>query len=428
MDLLLNNTSPRRKLVLYFQVHQPKRLSKLRFFDIGAGNSSFDEQMDRDIVRRVARECYLPTNALLKKIIKKFPDVRVAFSLSGVLMDQLEENAPEVLESFRQLAFTGAVEFLAETHYHSLACMMPGKELELQILKHAEKIDEHFGVHPSVFRNTELIYSDDIGRRISKLGFSGVMADGVEKILHGQTSNHVFEHPDQRHLKILLRNYRLSDDIAFRFSSEEKALSAEKYLSWLDKLPASDEVVTLAMDYETFGEHQRKETGIFKFLEEFLTGIAKSKTYEMLLPSEAIEQLMPNSVLHVPNFISWADQERDLSAWLGNEMQRDAFDSLLKLEVDVKNIDDENLLHHWRNLQTSDHFYYMSTKKGGDGVVHNYFSPYPSPYEAFINYMNVLTDFSMRVQVLNAGKIDPVRVNENSGQPVANRMTMLATR
>ncbi len=426
MDLLQSNLSPRKKLVLYFQLHQPKRLSQLRFFDIGAGNSCFDEKLDCEIIQRIARECYLPTNAILKKVLKKFPEVRVAFSLSGVLIDQLEENAPEVLESFRQLASTGSVEFLAETHYHSLACMMPGKELEAQILKHVEKIDEHFGVHPSVFRNTELIYNDDIGRRISKLGFTGVMTDGLERILQGRSSNHVFQHPDQPHMKILLRNYRLSDDISFRFSSEDKTLSVDKYLSWLQALPTSDEVITLAMDYETFGEHQRKETGIFKFLEEFLTRVAKSNTFEMVTPSEAIDKLIPHSRLNVSNFISWADQERDLTAWLGNEIQRDAFDSLLKLEVEVKSIGDENLLHQWRNLQTSDHFYYMSTKKGSDGVVHNYFSPYSSPYEAFINYMNVLTDFSMRVQVLSNGRIDPVRVNKLPRQTTGTRMTMLS--
>lgn len=430
MDLLLNNTVSKRNLVLYFQVHQPQRLNNLRFFDIGAGNSCFDAELNRAIVQRVARECYLPANDVLLKVIRKYPQVKVAFSLSGVIIDQLEENAPEVLDSFRALADTGSVEFLSETYYHSLACMVPGKEFEVQVLKHAEKIKEHFNVRPSVFRNTELIYSDEIARRVSRLGFSGIISDGVEKILGDRSANHVFQHPDLDHFKILLRNYRLSDDVGFRFQEEDKTLTAEKYLSWLNAIPQHDDVITLALDYETFGEHKKKETGIFKFLEDFLVRVIKSKSFEMLMPSQAIDKIDPHSVLEVPQYISWADHERDLSAWLGNEMQRDAFDTITKLDIDVKSLDDPAVLDQWRNLQTSDHFYYMSTKKGSDGIVHSYFSPYPSPYEAFINYMNVLTDFSMRLQVLKAGKMEPSRKTKtgaNQLQSASNRMTMLAT-
>jgi alpha-amylase len=431
MNSLPTNTAPKRNLVLYFQVHQPKRLSNLRFFDIGSGSTCFDDESNRTIVQRVARECYLPANDVLLKMIRKYPQICVAFSLSGVIIDQLEEYAPEVLDSFRALAETGSVEFLSETCYHSLACMMPGKEFEEQVLKHAGKIYEHFGVRPSVFRNTELIYSDEIGRRIDRLGFAGIMADGVERVLGDRSPNHVFVHPDHDSLKILLRNYRLSDDIAFRFTEGGKPLTAEKYMSWLNGLPHEDNVVNLAMDYETFGEHHKKETGIFKFMEDLFTRLARSKSLEMTTPSRVILQTKAHSALHVPHLISWADQERDLSAWLGNEMQRDAYDTLVNLECDLKNIDDEHMLEQWRNLQTSDHFYYMSTKKGSDGVVHAYFSPYPSPYEAFINYMNVLTDFSMRVQILKAGKIDH-RVSVKMAidqwpQSMGSRMTMLST-
>lgn len=431
MDLLKTNAAPKKNLVLYFQVHQPKRLGNLRFFDIGASNPVYQNTMDRQIIERVSRECYLPANNLLLKLIKKNPEIRVAFSISGVTMDQFELYAPEVLKSFRALAQTGAVEFLSETYYHSLACMLPGKEFEIQVLKHAEKLYEHFGVRPSVFRNTELIYNDEIGKKVSRLGYIGVITDGVERVLQGRTPNHVFQHPEQESLKILLRNYRLSDDVAFRFSAEGKLLTSEKYLGWLNGLPSHEEVVTLAMDYETFGEHQRKETGIFKFLEETLTKLSKSKNFEMVTPSQAMISTKPQSVLNVPYFISWADQERDLSAWLGNEMQRDAFDTLQALEFDVKNCNDPALLETWRNLQTSDHLYYMSTKKGGDGTVHNYFSPYPSPYEAFINFMNVLTDFSMRVKVAKAGvaifnDARPVTV-ERQPQIAGSRMTMLST-
>ena len=434
MNSRATNPVLNKSFVLYFQVHQPKRLNNVRFFDIGAGNTLFNDNLDREIIQRVARECYLPANALLLKTIKKNPDVRVAFSLSGVIIEQLEKYAPEVLKSFRDLAFTGKVEFLSETYYHSLACMIPGKEFEAQVLKHSEKMYEHFGVHPSVFRNTELIYNDDIGKRVKRLGYAGIITDGLEKILGGCCSaNHVFEHPD-RGLKILLRNYRLSDDIAFRYMEGGKHLTAEKYISWLNGLSKDEEVINLCMDYETFGEHHKKDSGIFKFFEDLLTRLAKGKTFDMLTPSQAISKFQAHSQLSVPQFISWADQERDLSAWLGNEMQRDAFDSLLKLEFDVKNLNDPDVLEQWRNLQTSDHFYYMSTKKGSDGNVHNYFSPYPSPYEAFINYMNVLTDFSMQVRILKSGKMETrkmetrsVRVAVNVPQSIGSRMTMLSS-
>jgi alpha-amylase len=429
MDSLKTNAAPNKNLVLYFQVHQPKRLSNLRFFDIGASNAVYHNNMDRQIIERISHECYLPANALLLKLIKKNPEIRVSFSISGVIMDQLEQYAPEVLQSFKALAETGSVEFLSETYYHSLACMLPGKEFEIQVLKHAEKLYEHFGVRPSVFRNTELIYNDEIGKKVSRLGYVGVITDGVERVLQGRTPNHVFQHPEQEGLKILLRNYRLSDDVAFRFSAEGKTLTSEKYISWLNGLPPQEEVVTLAMDYETFGEHQRKETGIFKFFEETLTKLSKSKIFKMVTASQALIATKPQSILNVPYFISWADQERDLSAWLGNEMQRDAFDTLQALEFDVKNCNDPMLLETWRNLQTSDHLYYMSTKKGGDGTVHNYFSPYPSPYEAFINFMNVLTDFSMRVKIAKAGSSmfkENQSATDRSPQTGA-RMTMLST-
>jgi alpha-amylase len=432
MDSLKANAAPKKNLVLYFQVHQPKRLGNLRFFDIGTNEPGYYNPVDKTLIEKISRDCYLPTNALLLKLIRKNPEIKLSFSMSGVIIDQFEKYAPEVLESFRALAATGSVEFLSETYYHSLACMLPGKEFEIQVLKHAEKLYEHFGVRPSVFRNTELIYNDEIGKKISKLGYLGVITDGVERVLQGRTPNHVFQHPDIEEFKILLRNYRLSDDIAFRFSSDGKILTPEKYLGWLNGLNSFDDVVTLAMDYETFGEHQKKETGIFKFLEETLTRLAKGKTFEMVTPSQAMVKNKANSVLNVPYFISWADQERDLSAWLGNEMQRDAFDTLQAMEFDVKNSNSPSLLETWRNLQTSDHLYYMSTKKGSDGSVHTYFSPYASPYEAFINFMNVLTDFSMRVKIAKAGsglfgETKPSKASmEQVPQSMGSRMTMLS--
>ncbi|MEO5602097.1 MAG: glycoside hydrolase family 57 protein [Cyclobacteriaceae bacterium] len=410
----LKSRKNQKNLIFYFQVHQPRRLRTLRFFDIGQNKSYFDGAQDKAIIQRVANHCYLPTNALLLKLIRKNPAIKIAFSISGILIDQLEEYAPEVLDSFRTLAQTGSVDFLTETYYHSLACLIPGKEFDFQIRKHQERIEKLFGVRSNVFRNTELIYSDHIGQRISDLGFKGVLSDGIDRIIGHDNPHHVFEHPEAD-LKLLLRNYRLSDDIAFRFSQKQSPLTANQYMTWLNDIPVDQNVITLALDYETFGEHHKKETGIFTFLENLLTALARKKDYRFLTPSEAVEILPEHKTLSVPSFISWADEERDLSAWLGNEMQRDAFDSLLKLETDIKSLHNKSLLNTWRSLQTSDHFYYMSTKKGNDGGVHFYFSPYPSPYEAFINYMNVLTDFSLQINISKSAN----RIGQNLTTRVA---------
>jgi len=389
-------TKSRRSIVLYFQVHQPTRLRPFSFFDIGSGEKHFDDGHNRDVIRRVAANCYLPVNAMLLNLITKHPEVKVAFSISGVALDQFKEYAPEVLESFKALALTSSVEFLAETDHHSLACLIPGDEFEIQVLDQVAKLHEHFGVRPTVFRNTELIYNNDIAHRAEALGFSGVLADGAERLLHLRSPHHVYAAPDSN-MKILLRNYHLSDDIAFRFVQNGKALTVNKYMSWLQGMPAEQNVVMLGMDYETFGEHHR-EDNIIQFLEHLLQHIAKSRTLQMATPSEAMALHEAVDTLDVPHYISWADQARDLSAWLGNDMQNDAFESLIKLEQDVRKVNDPALLEHWRRLQTSDHFYYMSTKKSDDGNVHAYFSPYNSPYEAFINFMNVLQDFTLIVK------------------------------
>jgi alpha-amylase len=399
--------SAEKHLVLYFQVHQPLRLRRFKFFDIGSGSSYFDDKLNREILERIARECYLPANILLLKLIKKNPRIRVAFSISGVTLDQLEEFTPEVLYSFRALAETGCVEFLAETQYHSLSCLIPGREFEAQVLEHVEKIDQYFGVRPNVFRNTELIYNDDIGQRVANLGFNGIFCDGVEKILGYRSAHHLYEHHEENRLKILLRNYRLSDDIAFRFRQGDQSLTADKYLSWLNGIPAEQSLINVAMDYETFGEHQKKATGIFNFLEELLVKISRQKNLRMVTPTEALARQKVKDKLSVPAHVSWADRERDLSAWLGNPIQQDAFDTLLALESKIRKANDDVLLKCWRLLQTSDHFYYMSTKKDDDGNVHSYFSPYPSPYEAFINYMNVLSDFTMLVTRKSITKTTP---------------------
>jgi len=338
----------------------------------------------------------LPANQLLLDLIRQHPSIRITFSISGTTIEQFEKYAPEVLSSFRDLANTGCVEFLGETYYHSLACMLPDSEFEAQVIKHSEKLKEHFGVHPKVFRNTELIYSNDIGSRIRALGFKAIVTEGIERILDNRSPHYLYSHPTETDFKILLRNYHLSDDIAFRFDRNE--LTVDRYMLWLEQMPANERLVNLALDYETFGEHKKSNTGIFNFLREWLRRLTETNSYHMVTPSEAIEQLTPHSQLFVPGFISWADKERDLSAWLGNDMQRDAFDSLKKLEKSLRALNDPILIHKWRQLQTSDHFYYMSTKAAEDGSIHSYFSPYCSPYEAFINYMNVVSDFSLQLK------------------------------
>ncbi|MGC1241292.1 MAG: glycoside hydrolase family 57 protein, partial [Chryseosolibacter sp.] len=314
MNSRLQTKKRQKNLVLYFQVHQPSRLRKLRFFDIGCNEGYFDDDLNKDIIQRIATNCYLPTNALLLKLIKKHPDIRIAFSISGITIDQLEEYAPEVLDSFRSLANTGCVDFLTETYYHSLACMIPGNEFEFQVAKHQKKILTHFGVLSKVFRNTELIHSEQTAARIHKLGFKGVMIDGVDRVLQGNHPHQVFGHTQLPDLKILTRNYHLSDDISFRFNQHLSAESADKYIGWLRAIPPHEDVINLAMDYETFGEHQKKETGIFSFLENLVTRLACSDDFRFLTPSQAVDTLASHARLAIPGFISWADAERDVSA------------------------------------------------------------------------------------------------------------------
>jgi alpha-amylase len=388
----------KQRLVLYFQVHQPKRLSKFNFFSIGSHPEYFDDALDGEIVQRVAKDSYLDANTLLLDLIKKHPAIKVCFSLSGGVMDQFEQYAPNVLESFKALADTGNVEFLSETNYHSLSSLLSEEEFQTQVLEHAEKIQKHFGQHPAVFRNTELIYSDAIGSRIAKMGFRGVITDGVERVLEGRSSFEVYNHPEQSDFKVLLRNNKLSDTIAFRFRENGIMLTADKYVQEVCKASQAGSIVTLAMDYETFGEHHKKESGILDFLKSFLTQLVKEDRIILAKASEALSAATSTETLSIPEAISWADEKKDLSAWLGNDMQRDAFDILKSLEASIKRSANQELITTWRNLQTSDHFYYMCTKKLNDGDVHSYFSHYPSPYEAFINYMNVLSDFVIKVK------------------------------
>ncbi|MEG0656405.1 MAG: glycoside hydrolase family 57 protein [Mucinivorans sp.] len=394
-----------KNLCLYFQVHQPYRLKKYRFFNMGKDHFYFDDFLNRTVMQRVAHDSYLPMNALLLGLIARSQGkLRVAFSISGTAIEQFRQYAPEVIESFRALADTGCVEFLGETYAHSLASFTSRAEFEKQIVQHSDTIDELFGQRPKVFRNTELIYSDTIGEIVQEMGFEAMLTEGAKQILGWKSPNFIYANPIKQNLKLLLRNYKLSDDIAFRFANRgwaEYPLTADKYVSWLSDEENKGEIVNLFMDYETFGEHNKAKEGIFEFMEAFFNAVVASDKLQMKTPSQIAQECQSTAILHVPHPISWADEERDVSAWLGNELQDEAFAKLYALREKIVEINDPNMTYVFNALQGSDHFYYMCTKWFSDGDVHSYFNPYDSPYEAFMNYMNVLSDFQREVQKLS---------------------------
>ncbi|MBE6232132.1 MAG: alpha-amylase [Bacteroidales bacterium] len=391
----------KKSICLYFQVHQPNRLRLYRFFDIGKDSHYYDDFANRTILRRVAQKCYLPMNALLLELIEANKGAfKVAFSISGSVLEQFDRYAPEVIESFRKLAQTGSVEFLSETYYHSLASLASPIEFKNQVLKHKEAIEHYFGVTPKAFRNTELIYSDAIGEMVYDMGFKTMLTEGARHVLGWKSPNFVYNCAQASGLKLLLKNSSLSDDIAFRFSDRTWAdwpLTGEKYLSWLKTAAKNDDIVNLFMDYETFGEHQKAASGIFDFMRFLPEVVLADGEFEFVTPSQATKKHRPVAELDVPDPISWADEERDVTAWLGNELQNDAFNKLNEQTEKLALLNDESLWSDFGHLQESDHFYYMCTKFFSDGAVHKYFNPYDTPYEAFINYMNVLSDFILRV-------------------------------
>jgi len=391
-----------RSVCLYFQVHQPFRFRTYRFFDIGHDHYYYDDFLNRSILQKIAKKCYIPTNKLLLELIKKHKGkFKVSFSLTGSVIEQFELYSPETLKSFQDLAATGCVEFLAETYSHSLVALKNEKEFAHQVDKQVQKIQELFGQTPKVFRNTELVYSDSIGEMVYNLGFKVMLSEGAKHLLGWKSPNFVYCNAINPRLKLLLRNYKLSDDIAFRFSNQswsEWPLTAQKFTSWLHALDKNEDVANLFMDYETFGEHQWEGSGIFEFLKSLPAEVIAGKEFTFNTPSEVAEKYEPVSVLNVKHAVSWADEERDLTAWLGNNLQWEAFDNLYNLSEEVAKIDDESIACDWLRLQNSDHFYYMCTKYFSDGAVHQYFNPFKSPYDAFINYMNILSDFTERVK------------------------------
>jgi alpha-amylase len=390
-----------KSICLFFQVHQPFRHRRYRFFDIGNDHYYYDDYANETILRKVAEKSYLPTNKLLLKLIKKSDcKFKVSFSITGVALEQFELYAPDVIKSFQDLAETGCVEFLSETYSHSLASLKDKGIFEQQVKLHDQRIFELFGQKPKVFRNTEMIYSDSIGAQIYQMGYKGILTEGARHVLGWKSPNFVYVNALNPRLKVLMRNYKLSDDISFRFSNpnwSEYPLTADKFTGWLNQLDPKEEVVNLFLSYESFGERQPKESGIFSFLEYWVQNVIKSKNLKFATPSEVLDELQPISAVSVPSSISWADEERDLTAWLGNDMQKEAFEKLYDLRHRMNFCNSDELQKDWNYLQVSDHFYYMSTKFFSNGEVHSYFNPFESPFEAFINYMNVLSDFKIRL-------------------------------
>lgn len=390
-----------KTICFYFQIHQPFRLKRYRFFDIGNDHYYYDDYNNDEIITRIAHRSYLPANQTLLEMIKnsngKF---KVAFSISGVALEQLEIYVPEFIDSMKELAKTGCVEFLSETYAHSLASLRDPDEFVLQVKEHDDKIEELFGQRPKVFRNTELIYSDEIACMVADMGFKGCITEGAKHILGWKSPNYLYCSTAVPKLKLLLKNYKMSDDITFRFSNyewSEYPLTADKYMGWINAIPETEQVVNLFMNYETLGELQPRESGIFEFMKS-LPYFAEQMGITFSTPTEVISKLKPVDSLSVSYPISWADEERDTSAWLGNLLQNEAFEKLYSVGERVRLCDDRRLKQDWHYLQTSDHFYYMCTKFLSDGAIHSHYSPYDSAYEAFTNYMNVLSDFIVRVK------------------------------
>ncbi|MBN2065430.1 MAG: glycoside hydrolase family 57 protein [Candidatus Thermoplasmatota archaeon] len=388
---------------LYFEVHQPMRLNRFSVFNIGktkdAFGTYFNDEVNRWIFEKVAKKCYLPTNKLLLDLVKKFDgQFRISFSLTGTFVEYCERYLPQLLESFQELFATGSVDFIEETYFHSLSSLYDDlDEFEEQVTMHRHMIKRLFNYQPTVFRNTEAIFDNRIAKKIAEMGYRGIITEGTEKILGWRSSNYLYK-PVNADIKVLLRNYKLSDDIGFRFSAREWPgfpLTADKYAHWMSQ--CEGDVINLFIDYETFGEHQWIETGIFDFLSQLPWEVLQKNNLDFVTVGEAVNRYNVVGDVDVPWAVSWADADRDVSTWLGNNMQMACFNELKDIGKKIRQTGDPDLLRVWRFLQTSDHLYYLSTKGFEDGDVHAYFSPYDAPYEGFINYMNILQDLKQQI-------------------------------
>jgi alpha-amylase len=394
-------------IALYLKTHQPFRIKKYRAFDIGYDHEYFNDNGEDNtnnvkILKKICEKSYKPTNKILLELLKKYPEFRFSISLSGTLLEQLETYAPATLETFKKLVDTGRVEILGETYYHSLAFYYSLSEFEAQVKLQNKILKRIFGVTPKVFSNTELAYRNDLAKWAEDTGYKGVIAEGWDPILGWRSANFVYRPHGTEKIKLLLKNYRLSDDIAFRFSNKEWSewpLTADKFASWVNATHGNAETINLFMDYETFGEHQWESTGIFDFLKHFPKEILKHPDNGFRTVSETCKAYDARDIVDMPHIVTWADTERDLSAWTGNSMQQSSLAELYRIEDKVLATKDAKIIDDWRKLQTSDHVYYMCTKWFADGDVHKYFSPYESPYEAFIAFSNALADLKLRAKI-----------------------------
>lgn len=396
----------KRGITLYLHMHQPYRVRKYSVFDTATHHDYFNDpayNTDRNneqVFKKVADKSYRPMNALLERLLNDYPDFKVSLSITGTFLEQAEAWAPDVIESLARLISTGRVEVVAETYYHSLAFFYSLNEFERQVEAHKNKIRDLFGVETRVFRNTELSYNDALAKWADEYGFKGILAEGWDPILEWRSPNFVYRPAGANNISLLLKNYKLSDDLAFRFSDQNWSqwpLSADTYNEWMRASTIDQPVVNLFMDYETFGEHQWESTGIFEFFRAFVGKWLSDPDQTFYTASGAIEAHEPIGEISMPNTVTWADSERDLTAWLGNSMQQEALHYLYAMEDDIMRSNDIALIADWRKLQTSDHVYYMCTKWFTDGDVHAYFSPYESPYDAFLYFMNAIRDMRWRL-------------------------------
>ena len=398
-----------RAICLYLHIHQPVRYREYSIFDVSNDSNYFTDyydgrQSNERIFKKVANKSYRPMLALLQRNMKKYPGFQVSFSITGTWLEQAEKWAPELIDTIRSMVESGQVEIVGETYYHSLSFFDNQAEFETQVKMHADKIKQLFGVTPKAFRNTELAYNDNLAKWAENAGYQAILAEGWDKILGWRSPNHVYRPAGCDNIKLLLKNYRLSDDIAFRFSNRswsEWPLTVPKYLRWLDDDCLRGNLINLFMDFETFGEHQWEDTGIFDFMDQLIPAWLGQYENKFVTVSEAAELEAPADEVSMPETVTWADTERDLSAWHSNSMQNSAMQDLYALRDDILASNDEKLISDWRHLTTSDHPYSMCTKYWHDGDVHAYFSAYASPYESFMYFENVLRDLSYR---LNSSK------------------------
>lgn len=400
-------SSFRRGITLYLHVHQPFRVRHYSIFDIGANHQYFNDEAEgvntnnQFIIRKIAEKSYLPMNQLLLELLARFPEFKLSLSISGTAVEQFQAWAPDVLDSFKRLVDTGRVELVSETYHHSLAFFYSKEEFNAQVKQHKDMLMSVFGYEPTAFRNTELAYNNDVAFWADEQGYQVILAEGWDPVLGWRSPNFVYRPAYTEQIKLLLKNYKLSDDIAFRFSNQEWEgwpLSAEKYVHWINSTPDDQPLINLFMDYETFGEHQWSSTGIFDFMRKLPEEFLKTDDHGFYTVSEAASSNEVKDAIDVPHTVTWADTDRDLSAWLGNAMQQEAVRNLYSFESEVLSSGDNDLINDWRKLQTSDHLYYMCTKWFNDGDVHAYFSPYSTPYEAFINFNNALHDIRYRLR------------------------------